>query len=244
MRAVSTILLDLAQESSDPRTLPERLCARAADDLGAIDGAALALANDERTLDLLAASDDGTRDLERRQLDLGEGPSLAAHRSGVTVHVNDLGVATQRWPVYAATAQQAGVRGSVSIPLRVGGIRLGVLDLLARRAGHLEDDDLTRALDYAEAAVLVVLHLHSMEHPVGVDGVDVVDGVVGSASLSPLEQAFDARAEVHQATGMVSVQAGVGLTEALLLIRARAFSESRSMMDVALDVVDRTLRFE
>lgn len=43
---------------------------------------------------------------------------------------------------------------------------------------------------------------------------------------------------------MVAVQADVGLTEALLLIRARAFAEGRSMMDVALDVVARRLRFE
>lgn len=242
MKAVSAILLDLAEQSPDHHSLPGRLCTRAADALGTIDGAALALANDDRTLDLLAASDDSTRDLERRQLDLGEGPSLSAHHSGLTVHVTDLRAAAERWPVYAGAAEAAGVRGSVSIPLRVGGIRLGVLDLLARRAGHLEDEDLTRALDYAEAAVLVVLHLHSLEHHDGANGANGTGGL--RATPSPLEQAFDARAEVHQATGMVSVQAGVDLTEALLLIRARAFSESRSMMDVALDVVDRTLRFE
>lgn len=69
--------------------------------------------------------------------------------------------------------------------------------------------------------------------------------MVGSLDpLTPTAQAFDARAEVHQARGMVCVQAGVAVTEALLLIRARALADGRSMMDVALDVVDRALEFE
>lgn len=238
MSAVSAILLDLAGDDPDQRMLPERLCAQVASVLATIDGASLALATDDLTLELLTASDDDTRDLARHQLELGDGPSLVAHRGGVTLHVADLSIATQRWPVYAAAAEHAGVRSSVSIPLRVGGIRLGVLDLLARRTGRLEGAELGQALDYAEAAVLVVLHLHSTEHLEG------VGSVADPGPLSPLEQAFDSRAEVHQATGMVAVQADVGLTEALLLIRARAFAEGRSMMDVALDVVARRLRFE
>lgn len=160
MSAVSAILLDLAGDDPDQRMLPERLCAQVASVLATIDGASLALATDDLTLELLTASDDDTRDLARHQLELGDGPSLVAHRGGVTLHVADLSIATQRWPVYAAAAEHAGVRSSVSIPLRVGGIRLGVLDLLARRTGRLEGAELGQALDYAEAAVLVVLHLH------------------------------------------------------------------------------------
>jgi hypothetical protein len=51
------------------------------------------------------------------------------------------------------------------------------------------------------------------------------------------------RSEVHQATGMISVQAGVGLAEAMMLLRARAFSTGRGVAEVAFDVVNRTLRF-
>ncbi|MEP6815342.1 MAG: hypothetical protein ABI873_07320 [Marmoricola sp.] len=50
-------------------------------------------------------------------------------------------------------------------------------------------------------------------------------------------------AEVHQATGLIAVQAAVGLTEALLLLRARAFASERTIMAVAADVVSRRLRF-
>lgn len=42
--------------------------------------------------------------------------------------------------------------------------------------------------------------------------------------------------EVHQATGIVSVQVAVGVTEALLLLRAHAFSSERPILVVARDV--------
>jgi AmiR/NasT family two-component response regulator len=48
---------------------------------------------------------------------------------------------------------------------------------------------------------------------------------------------------VHQATGVVAVHAGVPLTEALLLLRARAFAEQRPIGDVARDVLDGMVHF-
>jgi AmiR/NasT family two-component response regulator len=52
------------------------------------------------------------------------------------------------------------------------------------------------------------------------------------------------RAAVHQATGMVAVQLGVGLAEAIARLRARAFGSERSVYDVAIDVVERRIRFQ
>jgi hypothetical protein len=43
---------------------------------------------------------------------------------------------------------------------------------------------------------------------------------------------------------MVSVQAGISVTEALIRLRALAFSQDRLLADVAEDVVDRRLRLE
>jgi hypothetical protein len=42
---------------------------------------------------------------------------------------------------------------------------------------------------------------------------------------------------------MVSVQAVVGLSEALLLLRARAYAAERTLIDIATDVVHRRLTF-
>jgi hypothetical protein len=51
------------------------------------------------------------------------------------------------------------------------------------------------------------------------------------------------RAVVHQATGMVSVQLGVSVEEALLRLRAHAYGSERPLGEVAEDVVARRLRF-
>jgi hypothetical protein len=49
--------------------------------------------------------------------------------------------------------------------------------------------------------------------------------------------------QVHQASGMVKIQAGVTIDEAFLMLRAHAFAAGRPVADVAKDVVERRLRF-
>ena len=52
------------------------------------------------------------------------------------------------------------------------------------------------------------------------------------------------RLEVYQAQGMVMVDLGVSLTEAMALLRAHAFTLGRPLGDVARDVVTGRLRLE
>ena len=49
---------------------------------------------------------------------------------------------------------------------------------------------------------------------------------------------------VHNAAGAVSIQLGVTITEALVRLRAYAFSNDRPLRDVAEDVVARKLRLK
>ncbi|MFF9896031.1 ANTAR domain-containing protein [Streptomyces longispororuber] len=58
-----------------------------------------------------------------------------------------------------------------------------------------------------------------------------------------MEAAQGARREVHQATGMVMVQLGIGQEQAFDRLRARAFTEGRTVSEVARDVVARRLCF-
>jgi AmiR/NasT family two-component response regulator len=52
------------------------------------------------------------------------------------------------------------------------------------------------------------------------------------------------RAQVHQATGMMLVQLGVGADAAFARLRAYAYAHDRRLGVVARDVVERRLRFE
>jgi hypothetical protein len=57
-----------------------------------------------------------------------------------------------------------------------------------------------------------------------------------------LEVGADFHFTVHNAAGMVSVQEGISVTEALIRLRAFAFSSDRLLADVAQDVIARRLR--
>jgi hypothetical protein len=50
--------------------------------------------------------------------------------------------------------------------------------------------------------------------------------------------------EVHQATGRISVQTRISVADALVLLRAYAFSHDRPVTDVAADVASGLLRFD
>jgi AmiR/NasT family two-component response regulator len=69
-------------------------------------------------------------------------------------------------------------------------------------------------------------------------------GAVSGEMDRELDEAFHHRAEVYQAQGMVQVQLGVSLEEAMVRLRAHAFVQGRTLVEVAADVVARRLILE
>jgi hypothetical protein len=224
------ILAKLIVESATRAvTLPDALCASCVNDLP-MTGAAMVLQSSVG-LDRVVAATHGMATLvEELQFELGEGPGVDALKQDGPVLRSDLQAAAGRWPMFAPAAMTVGVQAAFAFPLQVGGIRLGVLDLYRDTPGGLFDGILAEALAYAEAATAVLLHLQALSHH--------------SGGLHPQLTGFAAdRAEIHQATGMISAQAGVSLVEALLLLRARSYSADRTILEVSRDVLDRRLRF-
>jgi hypothetical protein len=84
----------------------------------------------------------------------------------------------------------------------------------------------------------------------GVDGTGVDgngfdgNGFDGNGVDRLIDGWSDDHAGVYQATGMVSAQRGVGLEQALALLRAHAFSHDRTLHEVAAAVVARRLRLD
>jgi hypothetical protein len=226
---VAAILSAVWAASPDGTGRPYALvrdCARALP----VSGVGLALMTDDGPAGTVAATDGSALLLEDLQFTLGEGPCVDASGSGRPVLEPDLAAtALRRWPAFADSALAAGVAAVFAFPLRVGAIRVGVLDLYRDSPGVLTSGELADALSFADAATLLLLH----EQTRGSD-----DGQQGNAP-----SVFDDRAEVHQATGVISVQARVGLAEALLLLRARAYADQRPTGEVARDVLAGTLDF-
>ena len=52
------------------------------------------------------------------------------------------------------------------------------------------------------------------------------------------------RAEIDQATGMLTEQLGVGIAEAFIRLRAYAYVNDLRLTDVARDIVTRRLRLQ
>ena len=69
-------------------------------------------------------------------------------------------------------------------------------------------------------------------------------GAPPDAVAAGLEIGADFHFVVHNAAGMVSVQQQISVTEALIRLRAYAFSNDRLLADVAQDVVARRLRLD
>ncbi len=173
--------------------------------------------------------------LAELQLTVGEGPSVDASASGGPVLASDLGSGEMagRWPGFVPAALQAGAAAVFAFPLRIGAIRAGVLGLYRDRAGPLTGFQLGDALVFADTATLLLL-----------DAQDQKSG--GSAvGISPEGQPGDLalhRAEIDQATGMLTVQLGVSIADAFIRLRAYAYIHDLRLTDVARKIVARRLR--
>jgi len=177
---------------------------------------------------LATASDAATERVEELQFTLGEGPCIDAFASRRPVLMPDLeDGGLRRWPVYASAVQELGIRAVFAFPMQVGAARLGVLDVFRRRPGALSPKELSEALTLADLAVVTLLDGHDRASPA-----DGLDGAV------------ERRAELFQAQGMVMVQLGSTIAEAMTRIRAYAFASDRRLDDVAADIVARRLTFD
>jgi hypothetical protein len=220
---------DLAGQG-DTAGLLKRLCGAAVQTLSA-SGAGVAVMTDDGVRGVGAASDPGSERLEELQFTLGEGPCVDAYALRRPVLVPDLADgAMARWPAYAPAVHQRGVRAMFAFPLQVGAARLGVLDVFRDRAGALTSDELRQGVLLAEVTVAALLDQHDQ------------DG--GDAPLDELGEAVEGRAELFQAQGMVMVQLGVSIGEAMARMRAYAYAQDRRLSDVARDVVARRLCFD
>jgi hypothetical protein len=206
------------------------VCLAAARHLG-VDGASVTAMSGPQSREPVSASDELGAVLEELQFTTGEGPGAEEFWLGSPVLVADLESAAARWPGFVPEAVAAGARAMFAFPLQAGAMRVGVLSLYRAVPGPLSAGELADVLVFADIALQLLL--------------DTAAGISGSPAYQPpLDGLSDRRAVVYQATGMISVQLGVSLEEALARLRARAFAGGAALGAVAGDVVSRQLRFE
>ena len=209
------------------------MCAAAVAGIG-VDGAGVTVMTSPTVRDTVHATDRVAGELEEWQLTFGQGPCLDAFTGGGPVLVVDLhsSESAARWPVFTPAALDSGARAVFALPLQVGAIRVGVLDLYRTRPGGLSPHELADALAFAHTAGMLLLDTAAGTQP------DTAD--LAWQRDDPTAH----QAQVHQATGMILVQLGVGAEAAFARLRAYAYAHDRRLGDVARDVVERQLRFE
>jgi ANTAR domain/GAF domain len=198
-----------------------------------VSGAWLTAADLRDASHLINVTDATGEVLAELELTLGEGPSRDAIDSGGPVLASDLSTAetAHRWPGFAPAALLAGVAAVFAFPLRIGAIRAGVMTLYRDRPGPLSAFHLGDALVFADTATLLLM--------------EAQDRAAGDRGPLPGGQAEDLaahRAEIDQATGMLTEQLGVGIADAFVRLCAYAYVHDLRLGEVARDIVARRLR--
>jgi ANTAR domain len=183
---------------------------------------------------LMYVTDPVCEQLAELRLTLGEGPCTDVLASAAPVLAADLSDAesVRHWPAFAPGARELGAGAVFAFPLMVGAIHAGVMGLYRRSAGPLRDGQLGDLLILADIATLMLLDSADGDSRHG-DGAGL-DGQAPDLALH--------RAQIDQATGMLTVQLAVPAAEAFARLRAYAYSQDRRLADVAADIVARRLR--
>ena len=180
-------------------------------------------------LEVHGASDDVAAYAEWAHISLGEGPGWDSMASGVPVVAPDLMNTTTRWPFFTSQACAAGIGAMYALPLQLGAIQVGVLDLYRDAPEPLGPAEFADAVAVAALMTAILLTAGSRRP--------------AEAKDSWWDQPRPVR-EVYQATGMVMAQLDVDAKEAYARLQAYAYGRQRLIRDVAHDVVLRRLRFK
>jgi len=188
--------------------------------------AAVVLLGTQRGEAAAAASDATARAAHDLEFVLGEGPAHLAADRGQAVRVAGTALA-DRWPQYGPEVARLGVQAVIAVPLQPVG--LGAVCAYASQPA-LSEQAVLAAGQMADALPLALAQ--AAHDPLPSHGVPTL----------PLLGEADFPAVIHQAAGMVSQQCGCGISDALAVLRARAFSAGCPAEEIASHVVRGELR--
>lgn len=217
---LATFAANLSDISAEPGPA-SRLCEAARRTVGA-ESASLAIKLLDGGWSSLWATDPSIERFDHAQQLAGEGPAddVAASGRAAFVQVEQRGL--DAWSTLSVVAERDVIRGNYwVVPMRPHEVVVGVLTL------HREAGDLTQR----PPAVQLIADT-------------VGTALVGETTSPPLVSGeWTERAEVHQATGMVTAQLKISPEDALALLRAHAFSQNVDLHVLAIDVVARRIDF-
>jgi hypothetical protein len=151
-----------------------------------------------------------------------DGPAVDCLASGSAVSVDDVEGRVGRWPDFGAAMRTVGVRSAYAAPMRRHHVMAGSLLVVADRPFGLDRRDRAWLQALADVAAIVARPAAERDR----------------ATLDATERAFDGRAAVERAVGMLAEQGGVTPADALRSLRRCAAAHEHDLVQLAMGVID------
>ena len=190
-----------------------------------VDAAGIVLSDPAGSLHPIASSDGVSERVEAAQVEAGEGPCVESFRTGVPVAIDD--IRESGGGAFRATAEAAGFRSVLAVPLRLRDSTIGALNLFGRSTGALRGEDAAVARALADVATIGILQERAIRD--------------GRLLTEQLEHALNSRVLIEQAKGIIAQTRQVPVDEAFAVLRDYARRNNERLRDVAERVVERRL---
>lgn len=199
-------------------------------ELGLAAQAGILLANEEGTLQFVAASNERTELLELFQVQSREGPCQDSFRTGEPVAVAQLEDERERWPVFAPRALAGGFAAVNAVPLRLRNTVLGALNLFHDEPYLVDPDTLAVVRALGDVASIGLVQQRALER--------------AHTVTAQLQYALHSRISIEQAKGVLFAQGCVTMTDAFELMRSYSRNNNAKLRDTARHVLEGTLMYE
>ena len=223
-------LTDLARTLTETESVRETLqsiLALALRFVPGCDAASVTVLDDKEQPSTIAATDEKTYELDRRQYLLSDGPCMDAARSQQVRRWN-LHDAEQRWPEFTSLAEEMGLRSYLSAGLGLAGRRLGALNLSSRDPDGFSqlDEDLVSSFTVPAAAAIVA-----------------VGRCIEARDLAgQFEQALQSRAVINLAIGIIMAESRCNAEQAFATLTRASNNRNMKLRDLATEIVTRVGR--
>jgi hypothetical protein len=216
-----------------PKPLPDSLlglCSLCLDSLAA-DGAAIVVVVGTVPQRVMASAGDVGAQLPSIEFELGEGPSFDCVKMGSIIEVTDLANPQHtKWPLFTEQALASGISSLCAFPLAKGLKELGALEIFGAEPRSMTRQNIIDGIKLAQRISSILLGLPT-------------DAISSTQARNWMAPDLD-RIRIHQASGMVAYMLNSTIEEALDRMRAHAFSNSLSLIEVANSIVSRDLVLE
>jgi GAF domain-containing protein len=188
-----------------------------------VTGSGLMIADEDNTLRAAVASDGPGRALEEVQAQTGQGPCVDTFVNRRIVTTDDL-AQESRWPACREALIRHGVRAVLGVPVVLGGVTVGSLDLYMDRPRRWDGSECSALSRYSQVLETTLDAALRARH--------------SSELADQLQYALDNRVVIERAVGFLMARFGVDAVAAFNILRRTARNQRRKVVEIARQLLD------